>query len=683
MSHDPAFLSAFADEAPLGRAPRTRRPVSRGRVWRVFFLGLFGLVCVFVILLVVAAGKTYAAGRDAQEALLQARTSAMQFQFQEADLALARAGEDLARAHTSFRVFKVLYPIPWVGDQLRAGDALLVTGEEGVSALRRVVGLGGDLVRLSGLTASDLSAITEGLAPSVTFNDLDAGTKRAILLRLSAASETISLIRTDLSLASEALNAVPSDTLLAPLRDLLLPLRDELTSAVDDLETVSVGTRLLPALAGLGMEKTYLLLFLNNDELRPGGGFIGSFGVLQVEDGDIRSLQTFDSYTLDDAAQDGVAFTPPAPLARWNAAGEWLFRDANWSPDFSASARQALYLFGHEIAVAPQDVQTMIHPPAAFDGVIAITPTLVSDLLRLTGPLEVGEQTFTAENFSAKLAYQVEYGYRVEGIPPAQRKEVLGELVNVLKEKLFHLPVSRWPELLEVARANLSEKQALLYATDAGIQSTIETAGWGGRVTPKEGADVQMLVDANLASLKTDPSVERSLAYEAFKNVSGQWVGRTTVHYAHHGTFSWNMTRYRTYTRLYVPKGSTLLRIEGSEADDLTQNPSHAPAPFDVGEEFGLTSFGTFTSIEPGESKDLVFEYTLAPEVAEALEGGAPYRLQVLKQPGSQNIGLTLDIAFGKNVARAEPPENRIRWGDARYSLETVLSADTTFVVAF
>lgn len=647
-----------------------------------FRIGILVLV-LWVAVLVFAAGKTYAALRGAESALLSAQEEAMGFAFEEADRSLAEAEGHLANASSSFRAFRSLSFVPWVGDQIHAGEALLITGVEGVSALRRVVDLGGDLVRLSGLTQEDFFAISEGLAPSVTFNDLDTGTKRAILLRLAAASETITLIRTDLSLAGEALSTVPENSLAAPLRQILLPLHAQITDAVQQLETLSVGTRLLPAFAGLGEEKAYLLLFLNNDELRPGGGFIGSFGVLRVKDGDIRSLETFDSYTLDTAAEQGVAFTPPPPLATWNAAGEWFFRDANWSPDFSVSAEQALYLFGNELAVVPEDVRSAIGAPKAFDGVLAMTPTFVSDLLRITGPLEVDGQTFTAENFSARLAYQVEYGYKADGTPSEQRKEVLGELVQKLKEDLYHLPVGRWPELLDSVRTHLEQKQILFYALDPGVQATIETAGWGGRVSSRPGEDVQMIVDANLASLKSDPAVKRTLSYEIFRHTSGQWIGRTRMRYTHTGSFSWNTTRYRTYTRLYVPRGSELVRIEGSLANDRTQNPTLGPGPSDVGEDLGLTYFGTFIAIEPGEERELVFEYLLAPEVAERLDRGESYELRLIKQPGAQAIGLTLDLAFDKNVLQATPPEETTYWGDASYVLDTVLSSDSTVNVAF
>src|SRR6185295_17089120 len=112
----------------------------------------------------------------------------------------------------------------------------------------------------------------------------------------------------------------------------------------------------------------------------------------------------------------------------------------------------------------------------------------------------------------------------------------------------------------------------------------------------------QMVVDANLASLKTDFAMNRTLRYEILKNTAGQWIGRTTVHYENHGHFDFKTSRYRTYTRLYVPLGSQLVRVVGALQNDKILNPKGDQGKPDVSTELGLTVFGAFTSIEPGQS---------------------------------------------------------------------------------
>src|SRR6185437_14897925 len=51
-----------------------------------------------------------------------------------------------------------------------------------------------------------------------------------------------------------------------------------------------------PSLFGFNGKKTYLVLFQNNMELRPGGGFIGSYGTIHVDNGTFDKLQIHDVY---------------------------------------------------------------------------------------------------------------------------------------------------------------------------------------------------------------------------------------------------------------------------------------------------------------------------------------------------------------------------------------------------
>ncbi len=51
---------------------------------------------------------------------------------------------------------------------------------------------------------------------------------------------------------------------------------------VDDNKTETLSFwKLIPELTGFNGERTYLLLFQNNLELRPSGGYIGSFGIFK------------------------------------------------------------------------------------------------------------------------------------------------------------------------------------------------------------------------------------------------------------------------------------------------------------------------------------------------------------------------------------------------------------------
>jgi hypothetical protein len=74
--------------------------------------------------------------------------------------------------------------------------------------------------------------------------------------------------------------------------------------------------------------------------------------------------------------------------------------------------------------------------------------------------------------------------------------------------------------------------------------------------------------------------------------------------------------------------------------------------------ENGKQWFGAFTSIEPGKTGELVWQFYLAPQIAEQISAqGGPasggknsYSLLVQKQSGTIAHALTLDLNFGNQI---------------------------------
>ncbi len=155
---------------------------------------------------------------------------------------------------------------------------------------------------------------------------------------------------------------------------------------------------------------------------------------------------------------------------------------------------------------------------------------------------------------------------------------------------------------------------------------------------------------------------------------------RASITYKNNGRFSWKTTRYRTYARFYAPVGSTFIKGEGMMVDDRLNDPKRRAGTVDVTQELGHAVFGAFISIEPGETRTLAMEYRVSDAVAKLIRSGA-YELEVRKQLGTLGHGLTLDLDFGKNVARAAPAENPVQWGDSHYRLSTDLRIDRRFSV--
>lgn len=420
---------------------------------------------------------------------------------------------------------------------------------------------------------------------------------------------------------------------------------------------------LMESMLGFSRPKTYVILFLNNTELRPGGGFIGAYALGQISQGHLNLIKEEGTEIFDGASDPAQLFNPPGPLAEKLKVKKWFFRDSNWSPDYALSAAQSLDFYKRENGYLSNQI----------DGVLAFTPTVIEKFLQINGPITVDDITFTAENVTEKLQYEVEYGFAEKGIARPDRKGLLKDfsiaVIKMAKQKgLWNVSA-----YLRLGEEMLKQKQIMLYSTNAAEQASIETLGYGGRTTQTPG-DYLLWVDANLGALKTDWAIQRTLHYE-LKQASEGVTGVATMNYRHTAARDWRTSRYISYTRVYVPLGSQLVSA-------YFKNRGAAVAvPVDQGIEFGRKWFGAYITIEPQSSGDLSFTYTVAPEVLDSIKNRA-YSLAIDKELGTNNTALTLGLDFGRTIRAASPGEVLEKHGDSRYDVITDLSVNRVFTVS-
>ncbi len=423
--------------------------------------------------------------------------------------------------------------------------------------------------------------------------------------------------------------------------------------------------KLVPQFLGFDESRTYLLLFQNNTELRPSGGFIGSYAVVQMDKGSMNLIRVEGTETIDRNTPKDWKPVPPQPITDHLGVDRWYFRDANWSPDFVASAAKALELYKGEEGIAAQDI----------DAVIAITPTVIERMLKHIGPVTVADITFTEKDITEKLEYEVEYGYREKGIPFERRKEILEPFMRTLLQKIKTKAFLDYDTFLSELVSLANEKHILVSSENKELQKLIDEKGWAGRIIETED-DYLLWVDANLAALKTDHAMERDLQYTMVRNDNGEYIVSAQMHYTHNGSFDWRTTRYLSYVRVFVPKGSKLISVHGIGKKNSTPTLDDV----DIGHEGGKDWFGSFISIEPGQERDVTFVYKLPTDIQKRIEKGM-YTFVVQKQAGTGAHGLTLDLDFDTTITSATPAEKEEKWGDTVYNIDSDLLLDRIFQV--
>ena len=576
---------------------------------------------------------------------------------------LNEAEDHFTEARSKFMRFKVYQAVPGLAKQIKAVDNVLLAGINLSSGLQQLVALGEDV--------NDVISQKEG---SVSFADITAKEKREILKTLYESPADLQGVKSEIELAIYFIEEIPEEGLLKQIKTTIDPIKAQLPILETVINQAIPAVESLPSILGYPEEKTYLFLLQNNRELRPTGGFIGTYGILKLDAGEISKFETDNVYNLDNPAADYITEPSPEPIAVHTTTQNWLLRNANWSPDFPTSARKAESKYDEEGG-----------PEKNIDGVIAVTPTFIESLLALTGPLTVDGIEFTEENLFETLEHQVEFGFLQQGISDADRKEVIGDLATKLLDELMGMPKNELVTLWDTFVTNVDEKQILIYVHDPITQERVIEQNWAGEMKSYT-SDYLMFVDANLAALKTDNVMERTLTYSVSEQ-DGVYVGEASMLYKNTGWFDGFHTRYRTHTRIYLPEGASLLEHSGFKTGDKLQG--GVPTDPEVytesfthanGETVVYTVVAGFISIEPKQEGTLRIKYALPENVVKQIKD-KQYSLYIQKQAGTEAHTLHMNFDIGKKIKTASPLDIITQIGDNTMSVESDLRTDKSFMI--
>ncbi len=386
----------------------------------------------------------------------------------------------------------------------------------------------------------------------------------------------------------------------------------------------------------LGKEKTrqYLVIFQNDGELRPTGGFWTAYGIFQVSKGQIKPLFSSDIYTLDRRFNSPLA--PPPMLARYLKVSRWHLRDMNTSPDFAVSVQRFLKYY--------QPLSGQRH----IDGVIAVDTQVLVDLLRVLGRVGVpGWGNFTAKADARcfgcpQVVYQLEMlADKPRSTLVANRKGFLGPVLHSLLANIIGSPRQQVSSLAKVIWNNLEEKHILLYFPDGKMEKAVSSLGFGGRVS-SSGDDYFQLNDSNLGGAKANLFIKQKIETN-YSYRQGRIFEKVTVTYTNVAPSSnCNLEKgglclngaYRDWFRFYLPKGTKLVKLTGSEIKPALR------------EELGKTVisgfFGDKNPLYPKARLIVTAEFELPLSKKD-------FRLWWQKQPGKKDVQLVIK-ANGRRI---------------------------------
>ncbi|MFC1644585.1 DUF4012 domain-containing protein [Patescibacteria group bacterium] len=379
----------------------------------------------------------------------------------------------------------------------------------------------------------------------------------SILLLFEDVQKDLYSSREYIKAAEQNLNEIKIDDVPEEKRAAVLDAKSKIGTMSIVLDNLLDNSDILVDLFGGNGPRKYLFLFQNNNEMRATGGFIGSYGLVDVNRGQIRKFFIDGIFNPDGQMIDRIV--PPKPIQKISAA--WSLHDSNWFPDFPLSARKAMAFY--EKTGGP-----------TVDGVITFTPVVMQRMLEVTGPIYMEEYgvTIDSKNFIEKIQYEVEIDYDKEENEP---KKILADLAPVVLEKLINsndLPTII--KTLEVFNSLVKEKHILVYSSNNNLQGIVSELGWSGEILDNS-LDYLNVINTNINGYKTDGVVDEKIEHTSEIREDGSVINTIVIERRHNGgdtNYEWWNKVNSDYMRVYVPQGSQLLSVEG-QTKELNDSP--------------------------------------------------------------------------------------------------------------
>lgn len=309
-----------------------------------------------------------------------------------------------------------------------------------------------------------------------------------------------------------------------------------------------------------GGRRDFLVLMQNEMELRPSGGFIGSFGVLSFEDGRFLGMDVGDVYDIDGQLKGHVE--PPAPIKDVLGEPSWYLRDANWEVDFTKAAKDLEWFFDKETG-------------RKIDGIITINLSVAKALLDQLG--EVWVPDFDEKINSDNLFDQAEfYSEKAFFAGSRQKSTFLGKLASQLMEEIKSQKGMGQMGIVRAILDSLDKNEMQIYAHDKKTASNLADLGWDGSVysggcgMENCMADYLYIVEANLGVNKSNYFLRRDI--ERTVDISDRAVSRVVkISYENLArTTAWPGGDYKNYMRVYLPDDTNISEVSIYDSDDLT-----------------------------------------------------------------------------------------------------------------
>ncbi len=648
--------SGVKDETPLpSKMPQTsgvspsRRVIGSRRNPLGFLRGKNSLkILVIIVILILISGFTIVL--PAQKTLNSAKKTQRQAQVtldalkkQNVELAsseLDKTKQDLEETQKNLNALSYLKFIPLLSGYYNDADHLVNAGFDGLGAARVLIDSVEPYADLLGLKGQ--GSFVGGTAEKRI--ETAVKTMGKVTPRIDDISKYLSDAKTQVDAINP--NRYPSFLGLGKIQKSLITLRKTTDSTAAFIEDAKPLIRILPNLLGEPDEKKYLVLFQNDKELRPTGGFLTAYAIFRIDKGIIHVDRSDNIYNLDATIPNKPK--APDPIRKYlPRVSVFNLRDSNLSPDFIESMKTFNSLYDKA------------RGKVKVDGIIALdTNVLVSTIKILDDKVDAAGMTFTSKTDKRcncpQVIYELERSIstplsldlRVSDLEAIQagRKAIIGDLLYaILTKALKSSPKIYWGPLFQDLTMQIDQKHVLFYLYDKDAQQGIQAVNADGRIRPFAG-DYLHINEANFGGQKANLYVRKTVEQNYEVKNDGNIIKTVTINYKNpHPASDCNLERgglclnavYRNWFRIYTPLGSKLISSKGSEVKMTSYD------------ELGKTVFEGFLTVRPEGTAVFTIIYALPKNITN--DSSLPLLIQ--KQPGTNGEEYSIKVG-GKDIEK-------------------------------
>jgi len=605
------------------KKPKVNQPMDGKKKKILISIGVASVV--FLLLVILPSLVVISSGKKFLHEAMAIQTVASSQDIGQIKTQITTTKKSLAKLQGSYKWISWMRIVPFFGSYIKDASHGLKAASAGMEAGEILLATIEPYADVIGLTGGASQEGKDGEKTTEERIDFIVQTIPDLVPRVDELAQKAEVVKKELSSVNP--NRYPVKLGDTFIRDRLKKGIELVNSGATYAANAKPLLEATPYLLGIEKERNYLILFQNDKELRPTGGFLTAYSIAKVSKGKFEPVISSDIYDLD--ARYTPVIQAPEPIVTY-IKGPYILsenirlRDINWSSDLAVS-----------MADFTKEAEGVGLPEV--DGIIMVDTKVLEYLLDAIGGIGVpGFGNFSTDIIPEcncpQVIYELESFADVEGPiiwdpltgeiiyrPPNSdnRKKIIGPLMNSVLANAMGSPKEKLAGLFEAGFKSIIEKHVMFYMFDEDVQKAVTEFGIGGTISDYEG-DYLHISDANLGGRKSNLYVTQEVEQEVEIAKDGTVTKTVNITYKnpekHDG---WLNSVLPNWTRIYVPKGSELIDMAG--LDDRAE-------PY---EEFDKTVFAGHFELRPEGVVKISVSYKLPFKVT------GDYKLLIQKQPGT------------------------------------------------